>query len=132
MGTGENVKAQTVADVSSLAVEGSQHRFDRLIIGLSPFALQCSKIGKRVGSSNCAPELSDCQQLLAHRLDPGRSDLSGICAGQELMLPQSLVIEVPHLKWGTDDTRDQMLGRALTYLVLYSTLGMMVRTYIAH
>ena len=43
-----------------------------------------------------------------------------------LMRNQSLVIEVPHLKWGPDDTKDQMLGRALTYLVLYSTLGMMV------
>jgi hypothetical protein len=35
-------------------------------------------------------------------------------------------VEVPGLKWGHDDTKDQMLGRALTYLVLYSTLGMMV------
>jgi hypothetical protein len=38
-----------------------------------------------------------------------------------------LVVEVPGLKWGRDDTKDQMLGRALTYLVLYSTLGMMFR-----
>jgi hypothetical protein len=44
-----------------------------------------------------------------------------------IALIQSLVIEVPHLKWGDDDTKDQMLGRALTYLVLYSTLGMMLR-----
>lgn len=44
-----------------------------------------------------------------------------------IALIQSLVIEVPGLKWGHDDTKDQMLGRALTYLVLYSTLGMMVR-----
>jgi hypothetical protein len=36
------------------------------------------------------------------------------------------VIEVPNLKWGKDDHKDAMLGRALTYLVLYSTLGMMV------
>ncbi|WVQ97745.1 hypothetical protein IAU59_004859 [Kwoniella sp. CBS 9459] len=42
-----------------------------------------------------------------------------------IALIQSLVIEVPGLKWGNDDTKDQMLGRALTYLVLYSTLGMM-------
>lgn len=34
---------------------------------------------------------------------------------------------VPGLKWGFDDSKDQMLGRALTYLVLYSTLGMMLR-----
>ncbi|WVR04361.1 hypothetical protein IAU60_001362 [Kwoniella sp. DSM 27419] len=42
-----------------------------------------------------------------------------------IALIQSLVIEVPGLKWDSDDTKDQMLGRALTYLVLYSTLGMM-------
>lgn len=36
------------------------------------------------------------------------------------------MVEVPGLKWDKDDTKDQMLGRALTYLVLYSTLGMMV------
>ena len=39
---------------------------------------------------------------------------------------QSLVITVKGLKWGTDDNKDAMLGRALSYLVLYSTLGMMV------
>ncbi|GHJ90117.1 hypothetical protein NliqN6_6519 [Naganishia liquefaciens] len=44
-----------------------------------------------------------------------------------IALIQSLVIEVPHLKWGKDDHKDAMLGRALTYLVLYSTLGMMLR-----
>ncbi|WWC87148.1 uncharacterized protein L201_002034 [Kwoniella dendrophila CBS 6074] len=44
-----------------------------------------------------------------------------------IALIQSLVIEVPGLKWGDDDSKDQMLGRALTYLVLYSTLGMMLR-----
>lgn len=37
------------------------------------------------------------------------------------------MLEVPGLKWGKDDHKDAMLGRALTYLVLYSTLGMMVR-----
>jgi hypothetical protein len=40
---------------------------------------------------------------------------------------QSLVITVHELKWGKGDTKDAMLGRALTYLVLYSTLGMIVR-----
>ena len=40
---------------------------------------------------------------------------------------QSMVLTVHGLKWGPDDTRDAMLGRALTYLVLYSTLGLMVR-----
>ncbi|WVN88656.1 uncharacterized protein L203_103867 [Cryptococcus depauperatus CBS 7841] len=44
-----------------------------------------------------------------------------------IALIQSLVVEVPGLKWGSHDSKDQMLGRALTYLVLYSTLGMMVR-----
>lgn len=40
-----------------------------------------------------------------------------------------MVVTVHGLKWGPHDTRDGMLGRALTYLVLYSTLGLMVRTY---
>ncbi|KAL1408447.1 hypothetical protein Q8F55_005259 [Vanrija albida] len=44
-----------------------------------------------------------------------------------IALVQSLVVEVPGLKWGADDTKDTMLGRALTYMVLYSTLGMMLR-----
>ena len=43
-----------------------------------------------------------------------------------IALIQSLVIEVPGLRWDEDDSKDQMLGRALTYLVLYSTLGMTV------
>jgi auxin efflux carrier family protein len=44
-----------------------------------------------------------------------------------IALMQSLVITVHGLKWGQDDTRDSMLGRALTYLVLHSTFGMMLR-----
>ncbi|EKM57652.1 uncharacterized protein PHACADRAFT_170886 [Phanerochaete carnosa HHB-10118-sp] len=44
-----------------------------------------------------------------------------------IALMQSLVITVPGLKWGDDDNEDAMVGRALTYLVLYSTLGMVVR-----
>lgn len=43
-----------------------------------------------------------------------------------IALMQSLVLTVPGLKWGEDDNKDAMLGRALTYLVLYSTLGMVV------
>lgn len=31
------------------------------------------------------------------------------------------------LKWGVDDNKDAMLGRALSYLVLFSTLGIIVR-----
>ncbi|KAK7685570.1 hypothetical protein QCA50_011437 [Cerrena zonata] len=44
-----------------------------------------------------------------------------------IALMQSLVVTVPGLKWDDDDNRDAMVGRALTYLVLYSTLGMIVR-----
>ncbi|CCM04774.1 uncharacterized protein FIBRA_06965 [Fibroporia radiculosa] len=44
-----------------------------------------------------------------------------------IALMQSMVITVPGLKWGPDDNFDAMVGRALTYLVLYSTLGMIVR-----
>ena len=44
-----------------------------------------------------------------------------------IALMQSLVITVHGLKWKTeDDNKNAMLGRALTYLVLYSTLGMVV------
>lgn len=44
-----------------------------------------------------------------------------------IALVQSLVAVVPGLKWGKGDNKDAMLGRALTYLVLYSTLGMVLR-----
>ncbi|OSX61260.1 hypothetical protein POSPLADRAFT_1182402 [Postia placenta MAD-698-R-SB12] len=44
-----------------------------------------------------------------------------------IALMQSLVLTVPGLKWGEDDNNNAMVGRALTYLVLYSTLGMMLR-----
>ncbi|KAH8087206.1 membrane transport protein-domain-containing protein [Cristinia sonorae] len=44
-----------------------------------------------------------------------------------IALMQSLVVTVPGLKWGKDDNKNAMVGRALTYLVLYSTLGMVVR-----
>jgi auxin efflux carrier family protein len=43
-----------------------------------------------------------------------------------IALMQSIVYSVGALHWGNDDTDDAMLGRALTYLVLYSTLGMIV------
>jgi len=46
-------------------------------------------------------------------------------------LMQSLVVTVPQLRWDEagqpKDTKDGMLGRALTYLVLFSTLGMFLR-----
>ena len=43
-----------------------------------------------------------------------------------IALMQSLVNTVSEMKWGPQDTDDEMLGRALTYLVLHSTLGMVV------
>ena len=42
-------------------------------------------------------------------------------------LLQSLAVTVPGLKWGKDDTKDAMIGRALTYLLLCSTIGQFVR-----
>ncbi|KAJ3858033.1 membrane transport protein-domain-containing protein [Lentinula lateritia] len=42
-------------------------------------------------------------------------------------LMQSLVVTVHGLKWSKDDNKNAMLGRALTYLVLYSTFGMILR-----
>ncbi|KAF5369074.1 hypothetical protein D9758_003057 [Tetrapyrgos nigripes] len=44
-----------------------------------------------------------------------------------IALMQSLVVTVHGLKWTKDDNKNAMLGRALTYLVLYSTLGMILR-----
>lgn len=44
-----------------------------------------------------------------------------------IALMQSLVLSVQGLEWTPDDNKNAMLGRALTYLVLYSTLGMMLR-----
>ncbi|PPQ71103.1 hypothetical protein CVT25_004975 [Psilocybe cyanescens] len=44
-----------------------------------------------------------------------------------IALMRSLVVSVPDLAWGSDDNKNAMLGRALTYLTMYSTLGMVVR-----
>jgi auxin efflux carrier family protein len=44
-----------------------------------------------------------------------------------IALMQSLITTVPGLKWGPEDGKSAMIGRALTYLVLHSTLGMVVR-----
>jgi len=44
-----------------------------------------------------------------------------------IAIMQSLVITVPALRWEEEDNKNSMLARALTYLVLYSTLGMVVR-----
>ena len=43
---------------------------------------------------------------------------------------QSLAATVPLLKWGPDDTIDAMFGRSLTYLVVFSTLGMIVSPFL--
>ena len=40
---------------------------------------------------------------------------------------QSLTYTVDGLRWGAHDTKDAMLGRALSYLVLFSTLGIILR-----
>lgn len=42
-------------------------------------------------------------------------------------LLQSLAVTVPGLKWGEDDTKDAIIGRALTYLLLCSTIGQFLR-----
>ncbi|KAI0301620.1 membrane transport protein-domain-containing protein [Multifurca ochricompacta] len=42
-------------------------------------------------------------------------------------LLQSLAATVPGLKWGQDDTKDAIIGRALTYLLLCSTIGQFLR-----
>ncbi|KAI0739758.1 membrane transport protein-domain-containing protein [Daedaleopsis nitida] len=44
-----------------------------------------------------------------------------------IALMQSLVVTVPGLKWHDNDNKNAMVGRARTYLVLYSTLCMVVR-----
>lgn len=45
-------------------------------------------------------------------------------------LMQSLATTVPLLKWGPGDTFDAMFGRSLTYLVVFSTLGMIVSPFL--
>ena len=45
-----------------------------------------------------------------------------------IALLQSLVVAVPGLHWGDDDTESAMVGRALSYLTVCSTLGMVVST----
>ncbi|PCH38379.1 hypothetical protein WOLCODRAFT_88050 [Wolfiporia cocos MD-104 SS10] len=44
-----------------------------------------------------------------------------------IALMQSLAVTVPDMRWGPDDNKDAVLGRALTYLVLYSVFGMVLR-----
>lgn len=44
-------------------------------------------------------------------------------------LLQSLAATLPDLKWGEDDTKDAIIGRALTYLLLCSTIGQFVSKF---
>ncbi|KAI0035793.1 membrane transport protein-domain-containing protein [Vararia minispora EC-137] len=44
-----------------------------------------------------------------------------------IALLQAFVVSVPGLNWGEDDTAAAKVGRALTYLTLCSTLGMVFR-----
>lgn len=44
-----------------------------------------------------------------------------------IALMQSLTVTVDGLRWGPHDNKDAMLGRALSYLVLFSTLGIILR-----
>lgn len=71
------------------------------------------------------------------RISKGQRNFAIACAispnsnSLPVALMQSLVLEVPQLHWDEEgepeDTTDGMLGRALTYLVLFSTLGMFLR-----
>ncbi|KAJ1026962.1 hypothetical protein NDA16_002255 [Ustilago loliicola] len=70
-------------------------------------------------------------------LSPAQRNFAIACAispnsnSLPVALMQSLVVTVPQLHWDEEgeleDTVDGMLGRALTYLVLFSTLGMFLR-----
>uniref|UniRef100_A0A0K3CW30 BY PROTMAP: gi/472584820/gb/EMS22395.1/ protein of auxin efflux carrier family [Rhodosporidium toruloides NP11] gi/647401045/emb/CDR46984.1/ RHTO0S13e04412g1_1 [Rhodosporidium toruloides] n=1 Tax=Rhodotorula toruloides TaxID=5286 RepID=A0A0K3CW30_RHOTO len=66
-------------------------------------------------------------------LKKGQRDFAIACATFQnsnslpIALLQSLIGEKLPLAWGPHDTRDGMLGRGLTYLVLYSSLGIIVR-----
>ncbi|GAA5906499.1 hypothetical protein JCM5296_003785 [Sporobolomyces johnsonii] len=67
------------------------------------------------------------------RLKKGQRNFAIACATFQnsnslpIALIQSLVGEKLPLAWGPHDTRDAMLGRALSYLVLFSTLGIVIR-----
>ncbi|SNX87184.1 uncharacterized protein MEPE_05894 [Melanopsichium pennsylvanicum] len=71
------------------------------------------------------------------KLSPAQRNFAIACAispnsnSLPVALMQSLVVTVPQLHWDEagepEDTVDGMLGRALTYLVLFSTLGMFLR-----
>ncbi|PWN32100.1 uncharacterized protein FA14DRAFT_127109 [Meira miltonrushii] len=84
-----------------------------------------------------------CAMLLSSiaRLSRSQRNFTIACAitpnsnSLPVALMQSLVVTVPQLHWEEDgepeDTMNGMLGRALTYLVLFSTLGMFLRWSLA-
>ncbi|KAG6816560.1 hypothetical protein H0H93_007966, partial [Arthromyces matolae] len=49
------------------------------------------------------------------------------CNTLPIALMQNLVVTVPVLKWRPEDSEDSMLGRAVTYIMLFFTLSMVVR-----
>ncbi|GAA5840345.1 hypothetical protein JCM3766R1_001463 [Sporobolomyces carnicolor] len=67
------------------------------------------------------------------RLKKGQRNFAIACAmfqnsnSLPIALVQSLLSEKLPLAWGDHDTKDAMLGRGLSYLVLFSTLGIIVR-----
>ncbi|GAA5898902.1 hypothetical protein JCM8208_005424 [Rhodotorula glutinis] len=67
------------------------------------------------------------------RLNKGQRNFAIACATFQnsnslpIALLQSLIGEKLPLQWGPHDTRDAMLGRGLSYLVLFSSLGIIVR-----
>ncbi|KZV82252.1 hypothetical protein EXIGLDRAFT_778812 [Exidia glandulosa HHB12029] len=69
----------------------------------------------------------------AFRLRPGKRRFVICCSmavnsnSLPIALIQSLSTAVPALKWTPDDTPNAMLARGISYLVLYSTLGLVWR-----
>jgi hypothetical protein len=46
-------------------------------------------------------------------------------------LIQTLVVSVPGLEWGQDDTIDSIVGRAVTYILLSGTMGQFVSFFLS-
>ena len=89
-------------------------------------------MGRYLGYGSLKGHSFDCFKKLS-LISPNRSFVTAAAMFMNsnalpIALMQSLVVSVPDLMWGNDDNKDVMLGRALTYLTMYSTLGMVVRT----
>lgn len=78
------------------------------------FAIACATFMNRCAKTTCLYE-------------PQEADAASFSNSLPIALMQSLTYTVDSLKWGTQDSRDAMLGRALSYLVLFSTLGIILR-----